>query len=148
MDAQLTKNNYLILKQDKKSTILIDSDGMASEVDKKPYELIDEMCIYYGSSLKGRIEAINQTLSIKQKAPVLISEVLEIIYFPTLSYKHKDCEWINYNQILHVKSAGLNKTKIEFISGYAYEIDINSRIIKNQIKRCEEYLNILRNHKL
>lgn len=141
------KNNICVLEQHGDDVTLIDENGNKEVLHKNGYELIDEACIYHGSSLKGRSEAINRNLNIKQKSPILISEVLEYMYFPILSYMNENCIWINYNAILKVSKIDGNHSKILFLSGYTYELTYNVRMIRNQMKRCDTYLKLLREHK-
>jgi len=56
-------------------------------VNRRPYDIINDSCKSYGSSLQGRCEATDYMIGVKYKCPIVISEVKEIIMFPTTSAK-------------------------------------------------------------
>ena len=128
---------YLIIKDNK----LINKSK--SEEINNSLQFLNDLCIKHGSTYKGRIDACKRLLNINQKVPLLISELTLEIWFPILSAKNKDNIWLNYNEILSYKAIDNNKTIIKFKNGYRYEIEYNSRIIKNQMMRCEELINKL-----
>ena len=125
---------YLIIKDNK----LINKSK--SEEINNSLQFLNDLCIKHGSTYKGRIDACKRLLNINQKVPLLISELTLEIWFPILSAKNKNNIWLNYNEILSYKGIENNKTIIKFKNGYRYEIEYNSRIIKNQMMRCEELI--------
>lgn len=125
---------YLIIKDNK----LINKSK--SEDIENSLQFLNDLCIKHGSTYKGRIDACKRLLNINQKVPLLISELTLEIWFPILSAKNKNNIWLNYNEILSYKGIENNKTIIKFKNGYRYEIEYNSRIIKNQMMRCEELI--------
>ena len=129
-----TVNKYLIITNNQ----LINKNR--SEEVNNTLQFLNDLCIKHGSTYKGRIDACKSLLNINQKVPLLISELTLEIWFPILSSKNKDNIWLNYNEILSYKATQDNKTIFKFKNGYTYEIPFNSRIIKNQMMRCEELI--------
>ena len=50
--------------------------------------IINDSCIYYGSTFLGRMHSAKSLLGISTKLPIIISEKKELIFFPTNSYKN------------------------------------------------------------
>ena len=68
-------------------------------IEKNAYEIMENSCEYYGSTYKGRLTAAKKMLNSSYKIPIIIEESQNIIFFPTKSTNHKDCEWIALNNI-------------------------------------------------
>lgn len=71
-------------------------------------EVIDYTCKYFGSSFNGRVEGSRFLLGSFYKLPIIIEEQTETIFFPTHSYKNKECAWLSLNLIKEYKKSGYN----------------------------------------
>ena len=58
--------------------------------------IIENSCEYFGSSYLGRHEGTKKLIGITHKAPIIIEESKNLIYFPTTSPRLTDCVWIKY----------------------------------------------------
>ena len=144
-------NKYII----KNETIFIESIGNNTKIienkkeiiiNNKINNIIDESCKYYCSSLTGRISSSSYLLGIYYKCPIIISEQLEIIMFPTSSIRDSMCKWINYNHIdKYYKDK--NNTVIEFKNGKKIALNTSIRIINNQILKSSRLESILKSKK-
>ena len=90
-------------------------------VEKNAYEIMEESCEYYGSTINGRIKAAKKILDCPYKTPLLIEESENIIFFPTKSSKDEKCHWINNNYVSRIIKNN-NKSKILFTNGEEVEI--------------------------
>lgn len=108
-----------------------------------PKAFLNELCLHSGSTYEGRIQSFRYMTHTRQKTPVMISEITGSIYFPTLSPESADCVWMHYNDILEIRQRSLNCTVVLFKNGNKIDMDLNCRIIRNQMKRCAAYLNSL-----
>lgn len=138
-------NDYLVLYEKNNKGYAVNHDGNVVTINEKPIFYLARLCMKHGSTFEGRIDACKKSLNIKQKAPLLISELTNEIWFPTLSSTNKDNIWINYNEIIDITSLNNNESLITFKNGYKYKISINIRIIRKQIQRCKEYIELLNN---
>src|SRR5690625_2920772 len=50
-----------------------------------PKQVIDKGCLYYGSSLKGRIEGTRAIFGVNRKAPIVVDPVSGLFFLPTSS---------------------------------------------------------------
>lgn len=116
-------------------------------VNKNAYEIMEESCEYYGSTISGRVKAAKKILDCPYKTPLLIEESENIIFFPTKSSKDETCQWINNNYVSRVIKNN-KKSKILFTNGEELELDISKLSLDNQVSRSSRYENILRKRKL
>jgi competence protein ComK len=132
--------NILMLYYDsaEQHTVLVGNDRH-SFFAGRPEELLDEMCLRHGSSYEGRCTSFRHMLHVHQKAAVMISEISQSIYFPTHSPFNPQCVWLHYNEILSIQAKQSN-TIVKFLNGFKIEVRAPYRTVRNQMKRCEEYL--------
>jgi phytoene dehydrogenase-like protein len=60
---------------------------------------MEESCEFFGSSLIGRQKGTTKLIGITHKAPIIIEETREIIFFPTTSPRLSCCSWISLKNI-------------------------------------------------
>jgi competence transcription factor ComK len=115
----------------------------SGDVISYPYSavrLISMICLHNGSSLEGRMESFRYLTKTTQKSAVLLSERSMQILFPTLGFLNHECVWISYNDLLDFSRTEATSVRIRFINGYSQTLDIDSRVIRNQVNRCRRYL--------
>lgn len=97
-------------------------------------DIIDDSCKYFGSSYMGRHEGTKTLIGVNYKAPIVIEETRDIIFFPTSSPRFENCYWISLKKILRYKKEK-GKTIIIFKNGYELPIEISIGSLENQILR-------------
>lgn len=117
-------------------------------INKTPYEIINDSCKTYGSSFSGRCDSTYYMTGVKYKCPIIISEVREIIMFPTTSARNDDCVWINYEAIDQYYSISQNSVIVKLKNSEKYVIDVSSRIMTNQIFKSSRLDSVLKSKKL
>ena len=115
-------------------------------VDLSPYQVMEHSCEYFGSSLNGRLSASKSMLGSIYKAPVLVEESRNIIFFPTSSPLLSGNVWISLNNIEKYEKV-CEQTKIIFKDGKEVLVDIPYSSIENQILRSARLESIVRNRK-
>ncbi|MGX8177968.1 competence protein ComK [Exiguobacterium artemiae] len=102
-----------------------------------PIKLIEESCLYFGSSMRGRIEAARHILGPNRKTPVLIDWKAQTIFFPTTAKEKAECVWINFKQMKTVQKKG-DTVQVEFQTGQRISTDASAYSIERQrIKTLE-----------
>ena len=96
-------------------------------INKPVMEIIKDSCEYFGSSYIGRHEGTKKLIGITHKAPIIIEETKNLIYFPTSSPRLLDYTWIGLNNIKTYESNN-GKTELLF-DKLEY---INSRYVDNK----------------
>ena len=72
-------------------------------VDLTPMKIIENSCAYFGSSYQGRFLGTKNLIGISHKAPIIIEESREIIFFPTNSPRIYECAWISLKNLQNYK---------------------------------------------
>lgn len=98
---------------------------------------LEQMCIYYGSTLKGRQKAASTFLHIRQKVPIVVHA--DLVLFPAYGSEGMQEVWINYCSIAHIEQRG-NATLIIFYDCTQLLVDVPYRSILLQVRRCFHYL--------
>ena len=120
-------------------TVLVFKDHR-EYVPVKPVVYFNDIVMHFASSYEGRVEAFKYITGACQKGAVLISEALSHLYFPLFSEKREDCIWINYGTLYHVHSKNENNSVVSFYDGCKIDVAVDIRIIKNQMKRCRQFM--------
>ena len=135
----------LAMYQKKEMTVLLKEHGKYCIVKKPVLSLLEEACLFYGSTLQGRTIAAKKILQIHQKVPILVSEKKETLWFPTVSATRDDCIWIHANEVVSYHAKG-KRTQVIFPSKDEIELAIAYRTIQRQMRRCEQLRMYLRAH--
>ncbi len=115
-------------------------------VDKLANEIMEDSCAYFGSSLAGRQKGTEKLIGISYKAPVIVEESSEIIFFPTKSPRQESCSWIALTKINQYSRIG-DKMLIEFKNGSRVVLSMSYGILDNQVLRATRLESVLRGRK-
>ena len=128
----------LIIYYDNFNTVMINTDGKMIINGNFIRSIMNKSCIFYGSSLNGRLKGSKDLLKCRYKLPIIISESNRLIFFPVNKYF-----WINFNMIESFEKKE-NHTIITFKNGYKRSIFVSYRVVNNQMLKCSrlwlEYL--------
>jgi competence protein ComK len=116
------------------------------EVDMTPMQIIDNSCQFFGSSYQGRSSGTKKLIGVSHKAPIIIEESKEIIFFPTNSPRLYECCWISLKNINDYKRSKDNSVVI-FNTGHLLELEISYGSLDNQILRAARLESVLRKRK-
>lgn len=128
----------LIIYYNNFNTVMINTDGKIIINGNFIRSILNKSCIFYGSSLNGRLKGSKDLLKCRYKLPIIISESNRLIFFPVNKYF-----WINFNMIESFEKKE-NHTIIIFKNGYKRSIFVSYRVVNNQMLKCSrlwlEYL--------
>lgn len=116
-------------------------------VNKPANEIMESSCEYFGSSLDGRKKGTQNLIGVSYKAPVIVEETREIIFFPTSSPRLKSCSWLRSSKIDNYYYRG-NNLIVEFKNGEKIIVDASYGVIDNQIIRAMKLEVALKRRKL
>jgi competence protein ComK len=117
------------------------------EVEMTPMQIIDNSCKFFGSSYQGRFSGTKNLIGVSHKAPIIIEESREIIFFPTNSPRLYDCAWIALKNIDEYKRNSKFSTII-FNTGHLLDVNISYGSLDNQILRAARLESVLRKRKI
>ncbi len=116
-------------------------------VDAPANEIMEASCSYFGSSMEGRKKGTNSLIGVTYKAPIIVEESKDLIFFPTSSPKLKNCSWLRSDKInrFYYKN---NRLVVEFKNGDKILLNISYEAINNQILRATRLECVLRDRKM
>ncbi len=143
---EINSSTLAIVPITKEVSKVIEEDDIIT-VQKSTTEIIDDSCKFFGSSYLGRHEGTKNIIGVNYKAPIVIEETRDIIFFPTSSPRFNNCYWIALKKILkYKKEAG--KTIVIFKNGFELPINISTGSLENQILRSTLLESVLRNRRI
>lgn len=142
---EITKNTLAIIPIDSKRSEVIEDDETFI-INKNSTKIVDDSCKFFGSSLNGRHEGTKNLIGVNYKAPIIVEETNEMIFFPTNSPRIPDCTWISLNNLENYKKND-GKTQIYFKNGKKIDIDVSYGSFENQVLRSTRLESILRKRK-
>lgn len=138
----ITKDT-LYIYYDGFNTIIKELDKVLKFYGNVEKEILNKSCIYYGSSLNGRIKGSKSLINSKYKLPIIISEKNNIIFFPIKGLNKNELYWFNFNLIKDYKKEN-NLIKILFSNEEIKNLNLSFTIFNNQIYKCSRlWLNYL-----
>lgn len=93
-------------------------------------------CLFFGSSIDGRREAVKQILGVDMKVPIIVEDIKDIIFFPVGDCIKKNSTWIAYQNLLKYSKFNEFSTVLYFKCGKKIKIDAKYNLIDNQVIRC------------
>ncbi|MFA5602316.1 MAG: competence protein ComK [Bacilli bacterium] len=115
-------------------------------VNLSPFEIINNSCKYFGSSYSGRHDGTKNLIGVSHKAPIIIEETTELIFFPTMSPRIPNCYWISLNKVKDfIKN--ITNSKVIFENGIELELNISFNSLTNQILRATRLESVLKKRK-
>lgn len=146
MKYEINDETLAILPFDKNKSRVIE-EGEEYIVNEIPYLIMEDSCEYFGSSFEGRILGSKNILGSVYKAPIIVEESQNLIFFPTGAINSSSVAWISYKKIKSVEKCG-KRTKIIFVNGDSIIANCPYFSIKNQIFRCNMLESISSNRKM
>ena len=141
----INKNTVMIIPiNDKKSRIIETDDDYI--VDDNAYSIMERSCLYFGSSYEGRLSSSKSILGSIYKAPIVVEESRNIIFFPVKSSVEKQNIWISLNNLISYNKKK-KKTIITFKKDKQILLDIPYFSIDNQVLRSTLLESIIRRRK-
>ena len=145
-EYEINDETLAIIPHDIWNSIVIE-DTQDIDVTKKPLEIVDYSCKYFGSSYPGRKDGAKNILNSKYKLPILVEDTRNLIFFPTNSPEDDNCIWISLKNIRNYYKLENDKTKIDFKNGKSIIVDISFNSFNNQVMRASRLESIIRNRK-
>lgn len=112
-------------------------------VNQPALKIIDKSCRFFGSSYQGRFLGTKNLIGISHKAPIIIEETREIIFFPTNSPRQDNCAWISLRHLQNYKKLN-NRSVLKFTGGHLINLDISYGTLDNQVLRATRLESVLR----
>ena len=135
MNYEITSDTQAILPMGKDCTKIIEQ-GDEYIINIKAHSILEHSCEYFGSSMDGRKDGTKKLIGVTHKAPIIVEESRQIIFFPTKSPENDDCIWVNLNSIDKYYKIGPKSSEILFKNGKKVSFDVSFGSLSNQILRA------------
>ncbi|SIS47598.1 competence protein ComK [Salimicrobium flavidum] len=110
-------------------------------VDLCPTRVIDDSCKYFGSNLSGRISGTKAITNYTHKSPIVISGMLKLYYFPTMSPARLECSWISHNYVrtFFPSDRDPKRTAVQFMNKAWEDLAVSPGVFSNQLERTAQF---------
>ncbi|PBB06095.1 competence protein ComK [Salimicrobium humidisoli] len=110
-------------------------------VDLPPTKVIDNSCKYFGSNLSGRISGTKAITNYTHKSPIVISGMLKLYYFPTMSPSRLECSWISHSFVRDFAPGQTDprRTRVQFVNKLSEELPVSPGVFSNQLERTAQF---------
>ncbi len=115
-------------------------------VEQSAYQIMEDSCSYFGSSLLGRQIGSKNVLGSNYKIPIMVDETRDIIFFPTSSPLLNSCQWIGLKNIKDIIKQD-EGTLIIFDNNKEIYVKVPYLSIQNQVLRATRLNAILKKRK-
>ena len=116
-------------------------------LDTNATQIMEDSCQYFGSSLEGRRKGTEVMIGVSYKAPIIVEETFELIFFPLSSSRYHDTPWISLKYVDKYYKEGKNVV-LEFLNGRKILLDVTFGIFDNQLLRATRLKSALRGRKV
>lgn len=144
LEYEINKETLALITEDNKTKVY--EENKVFYVDKIANKIMEDSCEYFGSSLAGRQKGTAKLIGVTHKSPIIVEESAEIIFFPTVSPRLKECNWISLKNIAKYYYED-DKVIIIFKNNQKIYLMTSYGIIDNQILRATRLESVLRNRK-
>lgn len=131
---EVNKDTCVIISVNDEITKVIETEGEYL-VNTSCYKVMENSCEYYGSSYQGRLKGTRAILGSSYKAPIVVEESNELIFFPTESPNSDTCTWFSLNNIASYEKSG-GFTKVTFTNGKSIFIKMSTGCFETQVLRA------------
>ena len=142
---EINLNTLALIPINEKKTKIVEKDD-EFVVDNAIGKIMEESCEFFGSSLVGRQKGTSKLIGITHKAPIIIEETKEIIFFPTSSPRLSSCCWISLNNLENYYPKN-KKVILEFKNQKRLNLNLSYGIVDNQILRATRLESVIRKRK-
>lgn len=127
----------LIYDEDEEATLLIEAT---------PNHLVNEACQNYGEKMISRIDGAKLLCDFNSKAPIAVSSVHNLFFFPNESPSSSSCSWFSHSHIRKILDGDYGGTRLLFRNGFELYVPTSKGIMNNQVFKTAQYRYILSEH--
>lgn len=141
-DYIINNKTIAIIGVDSRNSKVIEDNGEII-VNENCFEIIENSCLYYGSSYNGRLEASSKIIKCSYKMPIIIDNSNNLVFFPTMGPYLDLCIWINIDKIYNIDIKN-NILKINFKNNSFISTNMSLYSLENQMLKSYNLLSIIK----
>ena len=116
-------------------------------VKKSSYKIIEDSCLFYGSSFEGRKNGTKFLIGVDMKVPIVVEDTRNIIFFPVSSCIRKSSIWVSYQNLIRYLRYNDLMTIVYFKDNIAIKLGCKYCLFDNQFVRCIKLEKMILNRK-
>jgi len=117
-------------------------------INKSSFSVIEDSCLYYGSSYQGRVDASNTLISNSYKVPIIVENINNLVFFPTISPNSSSCMWISIDMVFNnIVDKDTNSCKIVFKNNKEILNNLSKYSMENQMLKSYILYSIMKSRK-
>lgn len=142
MEKYIVNEDTLYLKKDENKIIIRETNRLIN-TNVKITKILDNSCIVYGSSFKGRKEFVNKVLDSKYKNPIFIDN--NKIFICIGSIRNNEFILINVDKIVNINKNN-NYLVVKLSNNFDIMLNISLNSFYHLIIKCVLLKNIVNNN--
>ena len=146
MNYEISKGTLAIVPNEANSSLVYEDDERYL-IHQTPFKIMEDSCMYFGSTYEGRKKGAKNILGAEYKVPIVVEDSDNLIVFPTTSPMSEECVWISLKRVKKIEKVDYYNTKIIFDNNKEIIVESSYRSVENQLSRASRLDLILRNHK-
>lgn len=115
-------------------------------IDQSPHHLVNEACVNYGEKMISRMDGAKILCDFNSKAPIAVSSIHNLFFFPNESPSSSSCSWFSHSHIRKILGADFGGSKLLFRNGFELYVPTSKGVMNNQVFRTAQYRYILSEH--
>jgi competence protein ComK len=112
-------------------------------VQLSPIKIINESCLFFGSSYEGRREAVRKSMGYVSLSPIMINLELGIFFFPVESPKNETCIWLSQSHVQRIESLDSDTCSVIFKNTANLILPQSKYALEAKLFRTAQYRYIL-----
>lgn len=142
----INTDTLAIIPINKRKTKIYENDNVFV-INCNAKKIIADNCEYFGSSYEGRKKGTMELIGVTHKAPIIIEDSNNLIFFPTSSPRLNDCGWISLNNIDSYQPYDGKDSLIMFQNNLKLQVTVSNKVIDNQVLRATRLESVVRQRK-
>lgn len=143
----INSNTIAVIGIDNNTCKVIEIDD-EKIINKSSFSVIEESCLYYGSSYQGRVDAANVLIFNSYKVPIVVESVNNLVFFPTISPNSSLCMWISIDMVFNnIVDKDTNSCRIIFKNNKEITTNLSKYSMENQMLKSYILYSIMKTRK-
>lgn len=133
-------NERTLFLEKQKEKVIIHELFTKGETSNSIKKILNDSCLFYGSTLRGRLIFSKEILNESYKNPIFINEKQLLIVFPLTALRNKEALLVVYNNIDKYHQISKSKVLVKFKNGDQHTFHVSYYIFHQQILKCSRLL--------
>ncbi|WP_408011621.1 competence protein ComK [Pseudalkalibacillus sp. A8] len=112
-------------------------------VKRKPIDIMKDSCLYFGSSLQGRVEGAIHVKKFSRMVPIRVCYRSGIFFFPTQSSKSESCIWIAHSHVKEILRVDPEHCEVVLTNNKTVPVHATKAVMEAKVNRVAQYRHLV-----